>query len=168
MKSKYDATLDLETPSIFTFGLDLQATDELDIYFNHTYTQWRKSLKELVVKTDLITSTTALNYQDTNLYALGASYKVMPNLTLRAGVAMENGVALDAYRTPRTPDADRKIYSAGVGYFLEMFNTQLDLAYAMYDIENNKIDLTVVGRGHLTADVEAKAHVLMLTASMAI
>ena len=174
--------MELTSPSVWNLGVGYTYDAKNKIYFNASYTDW-SVVKDLVLKTDVdvwqdptaiareaeyYVSRTDLNYQDSRYIALGLEHQYDPLTMLRFGLASEGGVALDSYRTPRTPDADRQIISLGVGRSFGLY--QLDLGFAHYRFANSKLNLAGgppnnTGRGNLSADIKGSANVLMIGVS---
>ena len=107
--------------------------------------------------------------------ALGADYKALDFLKLRLGFALEDGVASNEWRTPRTPDSDRTILAGGLGF--KFLSYKLDLSYANYSFKAAKINLKEditsdprinEGRGSLSGDVKTSAGVFMLGLSFTV
>jgi long-chain fatty acid transport protein len=70
------------------------------------------------------------HWRDTWKIAAGLTYKLLPQIELRAGTAWEESPIPDpAHRTPLLPDSDRVWLSAGVGWSVTPA-TQVNLGYA--------------------------------------
>ena len=68
------------------------------------------------------------NWRNTWTFSGGVDYKYCKNLTLRTGLAYDQGAVKDAgHRTARVPDNNRWIASIGATYMKN--NWQFDLSY---------------------------------------
>jgi long-chain fatty acid transport protein len=100
--------------------LDAFSVDPKDIYILNI-----PSIDRFKVPTQTIT----LNFRDTFVIRLGGEYffKRLP-LILRAGYIFERGAVEDVYASVLAMDANKHIFSVGLGYVL--FGYRLDLLYA--------------------------------------
>ena len=120
---KFDATLPL--PATYNIGLGLMPTDKLTIGLDANLTQWSayralrfdfsKDGQPAQVGNGTF-SESKRSYQDALTFRLGGQYKVTDKLALRLGTAFDFSPVKDGYVTPETPDGDRVIGTAGVGY----------------------------------------------------
>ena len=109
-------------------------------------------------------SSEIVNFADVNLYSLGASWQVQPDLTLRAGVAYDETPVNKTDRNVRIPTADRAIYAVGANYALSK-NTNVDVAYNYLHESNahiNRVDAPVAlgGKGIYQADYKNTGHLI--------
>lgn len=81
------------------------------------YTGW-SSFKELRVKYDSGQADTVEpeNWDDTYYVSLGGDYRLSNTWTVRAGVSYDKTPTVDATRSPRVPDGNRRWVSFGVQY----------------------------------------------------
>ena len=63
----------------------------------------------------------ALDYRDTHTFRLGGDYVVTPGLDLRLGFSHNTAASPDASVTPVLPEAERNLYTVGLGYRLGAF-----------------------------------------------
>jgi long-chain fatty acid transport protein len=121
--NKFDATLPL--PATVNVGIGLTPTDKLTIGVDVNWTQWSayQALRFDFTKDGAAAqvgtgtfSESKRDYQDTFTFRLGGQYKVTDKLALRLGGAYDMTPVKDGYVTPETPDNDRLIGTAGVGY----------------------------------------------------
>ena len=96
----------------------------------------------------------AFNWQDSYRFAIGGEYKVLEQLTLRAGTAYEiSPVGNAGERSPRDPDTDRYWLSAGIGYQLDQ-NLGLDFGYSHLFARNGNTTQNSTTAGTLIGDFE--------------
>ncbi len=104
-------------------------------------------------------STEVVNFEDVNMYSLGASWQVQPNLALRAGIAYDVSPANKEDRNVRIPTADRSIYAVGANYALSK-NTNVDVAYNYLHEANAHISRADPTKGIYQADFENTGHLI--------
>ena len=121
--NKFDATLPL--PATVNVGIGLTPTDKLTIGVDVNWTQWSayKALRFDFTKDGTAAqvgtgtfSESKRDYQDAFTFRLGGQYKVTDKLALRLGGAYDVSPVKNGYVTPETPDNNRVIGTAGVGY----------------------------------------------------
>jgi long-chain fatty acid transport protein len=121
--NKFDATLPL--PATVNFGIGLMPTDKLTIGVDVNWTQWSayRSLRFDFTKDGAPAqvgtgtfSESKRSYEDVLTFRVGGQYKVTDKLALRLGGAYDMSPVKDGYVTPETPDNDRLIGTAGIGY----------------------------------------------------
>ncbi|MDO7873249.1 outer membrane protein transport protein [Hymenobacter sp. ASUV-10] len=123
--NKFDATLPL--PASVNIGLGIMPNDKLTIGLDVNWTQWSeyRALRFDFTKDGAPASVGDLtrtfseskrNYEDALTFRLGGQYKVTDKLALRLGGAYDMTPVKDGYVTPETPDNDRIIGTAGIGY----------------------------------------------------
>ena len=132
---------DLELPSRLQLGVRNQTTDKLAIEFDVTRTGW-SSFDKLVVDQDqygvnIVTSNN--NWDDANAYRLGVSYDISPVTQLRVGYTFDETPQSDDYFSPRIPDADRQLFSMGIGHTLSNGWT-IDAGYMYVKFDDRTID----------------------------
>lgn len=104
-------------------------------------------------------STEVVNFEDVNMYSLGVSWQVQPNLALRAGIAYDESPANKADRNVRIPTADRSIYAVGANYALSN-KTNVDVAYNYLHEANAHINRADPSKGIYQADYENTGHLI--------
>jgi long-chain fatty acid transport protein len=111
---------DLELPWRLQIGVRNQTTEKLALEFDITRTGW-SSFDELEVKNEEYGATvfTSENqWDDANAYRFGMTYDLTSNTQLRAGYTFDETPQDDDYFSPRIPDADRHLFSVGIGHKL--------------------------------------------------
>ena len=121
--NKFRAVLPL--PATFNVGIGLMPTEKLTIGLDVNLTKWSayralrfdfsKDGQPAQVGTGTF-SESKRSYQDALTFRLGGQYKVTDKLALRVGGAYDMSPVKDGYVTPETPDNNRVIGTAGVGY----------------------------------------------------
>jgi len=133
----YDASLELTTPE----SVDVSVTHELNadwtLYAGSTWTRWSR-LEEIrannkgvggLLAGKLNSISEPQNWHDTWAHAVGAAYKLNPQWTLRAGLAVDQSPTNNTDRSPRIPTGDRTIVSLGTAWSPND-DVTIDLAYS--------------------------------------
>ncbi|RUQ70241.1 transporter [Azospirillum doebereinerae] len=166
------ANADLTTPDIASIGLYHEVNDRWAVMADVQWTNWSR-FKELRVNiaNPALSSLTEEHWKDTWYYALGTSYKVTDDLTLRGGVAFDKGSVDVDYRTPRIPEQNRYWLSVGAGYKVTE-SLHVDAAYSHVFIPKTSIALTddltgpEAGRGNLSANYKSSIDIIGLQARL--
>ena len=163
-----DASASATLPAQVMIGAAYDVTDRLTIGVEADWTDW-SVFDELVIEgaqgQDI--TTTPQDWDDSWFLSVGGTYKATDQLTLRLGLAYDQGAAPDEKRTPRIPDADRMWVSAGLGYQLND-RIELNAAYTYVNVDDPDIDLNVaddptgLARGNLQASGDAAVHILFV------
>lgn len=113
-------TASLALPQIITLGIGFKASDNLQFAFDFNFGDW-SGYDTLTF--DYETNTSSLEdtksprmYENSYAFRLGAQYKLMSALDVRAGVGYSISPIQDGYVTPESPDANRLNLTAGLGY----------------------------------------------------
>ena len=162
---KFDASLKIKTPE----SLDLSITHELDdqwtLYAGSTWTRWSR-LEDITVQNDVPqplvgsafeTISEEQNWHDTWAHAIGATYKLNKQWTLRTGFTVDQSPTNNHDRSPRIPTGDRKIFSVGAGWS-PTDDMTIDVAYSYLWEEDTKINLASTSKGRYQAKYENVAH----------
>lgn len=160
---KYDANLDLTTPESVDMSITHDLSDALTLYAGSTWTRWSR-FKEIRVENDsatlpanLATIVEEQNWHDTWAHAIGLSYKVSPQWTLRTGIAIDQSPTNNVDRSPRVPSGDRTIFSVGAGWSPNQDMT-IDLAYSYLQEESVDVNHVSDSRGTYRARYKNSAH----------
>jgi long-chain fatty acid transport protein len=162
---KFDASLKIKTPE----SVDLSITHELDdqwtLYAGSTWTRWSR-LEDITVQNDVPqplvgsafeTISEEQNWHDTWAHAIGASYKLNKQWTLRTGFTVDQSPTNNHDRSPRIPTGDRKIFSVGAGWS-PTDDMTIDVAYSYLWEEDTKVNLASTSKGRYQAKYENVAH----------
>ncbi|MCU7844209.1 MAG: outer membrane protein transport protein [Candidatus Thiodiazotropha sp. (ex Monitilora ramsayi)] len=111
---------ELNLPYRLQVGVRNQTTDKLGIEFDITRTGW-SSFDTLIVDqnqygTNIVTSKN--DWNDVNAYRLGITYDISQATQLRVGYTYDETPQDDLFYSPRVPDADRQLFSFGLGHTL--------------------------------------------------
>ncbi|MEW8524189.1 MAG: OmpP1/FadL family transporter [Candidatus Thiodiazotropha endolucinida] len=162
---------DLKLPWRLQVGVRNQTTDKLAIEFDVTRTGW-SSFDTLVVDQDQLGTNivTSLNqWDDANAYRIGISYDFSQATQLRIGYTFDETPQDDKFYSPRIPDADRQLFSLGVGHTLSNgWTIDAGYMYVKFDDRTLDIDPTFVhaapdagetnGTSAVNGDYESSVH----------
>ena len=133
----YDASLELTTPESVDFSVTHELNADWTLYAGSTWTRWSR-LEEIradnkgvggLLAGNLSSISEPQNWHDTWAHAVGAAYKLNPQWTLRAGLAVDQSPTNNTDRSPRIPTGDRKIISLGTAWSPND-DVTIDLAYS--------------------------------------
>lgn len=164
----------LTTPETVTLGLTQRIDDRWTVLLGAEWTNWSR-FRDLTVSFDSgrPSSVTEERWRDSWFVSAGGEYKVMPDLTLRAGVAWDQSPVPDATRTPRIADNNRYWLSAGASW-QAMANATLSLAYTHIFVADAQVNLSDDGpgtvnflRGNLNASYRSSVDIISLQVRLA-
>jgi long-chain fatty acid transport protein len=138
--------LALTTPATAAFSIDQQLSKALSLQFSAAWTQWSEFQSIDILSTDANPSISLSTQLPQNLnnpgqigyipqqwhnswsFALGATYVLQRDLTLKAGVAYDENPISAEHKTARIPTDDRVWLSAGANWQMAD-NMSVDVAY---------------------------------------
>lgn len=122
--------VDLSLPDYWEFSGYHKLTDKFAVHYSYKYTKWSRvdylranrysNGQEIFSKYE--------NFNDTSRIALGATYDVNEQLTLRAGIAYDESASSNP-SSISIPDTERAWYSLGLTYHITP-DLSVDVAYA--------------------------------------
>lgn len=126
---KIAGSLVLNLPAYWELSGYHKLTDRLAMQYSWKYTQWSR-LKALTAygETGNLLFHKDENFNNSSRYALGFSYDVSPELTVRTGIAYDEN-ASKAHSSISIPDTDRTWYSVGATYRFTP-NLSTDVGYS--------------------------------------
>lgn len=148
----------------FRLSIFHHATPKLDLMATYTRQDFRVTKLEYIrERNDRPIEIAPQNYEVAESYRIGFNYRMYKRLTLRAGLATENGVVNDQNRISILPDSDRVFY--GIGATLNLSpDRDLHLAYSFLDTKpakvglNRSIEPAEVRGGEFEGTVQLKTH----------
>ncbi len=148
----------LVLPGTATISLTQILAAAWTLFAEVTWTNWSQFKTLNAFRDDgTLLSSMPQHYKDSYFAALGASYKVNDDLTLRAGTAFDKSPVSNAFRTIRVPDQDRFWLAIGASYQV-LPNTKLDLGYAHIFVKDSSIhEVSFTGdvlQGHSTNAID--------------
>ena len=153
---------DLKTPDTASISILHQATPNLEVMGDITWTKWGNLQQLVIVRGTPLPALPSLTFRwdDTLRFGLGANYRLNPQTKLRFGVALDKTPTNDVDRTPRLPDQDRTWVAFGVQYKPSKQGT-LELAYAHEFVKNGSVN-TATAAGTLIGYFKSKADIVSL------
>lgn len=170
--ARYDATLDITTPERIDFSFTHALTPELTLHGDIARTNW-SSVQEIRVENEgapalVATTVEPLDWDDTMFYALGLSYKIDPQWTIRGGIAFDEQPIPDETRSVRLPAGDRKMASIGATWTLRD-DVSIDFSYLYIKEKSERVsqeDETLVVPGTVNYDAKYDSQVNLLAAQV--
>jgi long-chain fatty acid transport protein len=146
---------DVTLPANASLSIFHKLSPSVDLLADITWTGWSSFDQLDIVYTSLPIDLPATpeNWEDILRYSLGATWHMSDKLSLRGGVAYDEAVVSDKYRTPRLPDGARTWAAVGGQYRLSERGL-LDFGYAHLFFDDPKLDNTAGGTT-LTGSFEA-------------
>jgi long-chain fatty acid transport protein len=136
-----NVTATLELPWRLQVGARYEATEKLAIEVDYTRTGWNK-FDTLVAKNEEYGSTvfsSRNNFDNANAYRLGVTYDFTQATQLRIGYTYDETPQKDEHFSPRVPDADRQLFSLGVGHTIDNDWT-FEVGYMYVKFDERTID----------------------------
>ncbi|HYE80336.1 MAG TPA: outer membrane protein transport protein [bacterium] len=132
----FSATLPI--PATTSVGVGYRVSEDLTLAADFNFVQWSAyEALEFNFEDKIGGSTTSRSvrdYQDVWIARLGASYRVVDALTLRAGGYFDKSPVRDGYITPETPDGDRLGLTGGLTWHAGE-KVDVDLAYTFMNLK---------------------------------
>lgn len=123
-----DGSLELTLPGYLEVSGYHKMTDKFAMHYSYKYTQWNK-VKELhAVGEDKTLFQKEENFNNASRIALGATYDINDQWTIRTGIAYDESAASNKHSIS-IPDTDRTWYSFGAT-FRPAENWSIDAGYA--------------------------------------
>jgi len=150
---------DFQWPSTIAFGVSTKANDKWTINADFKRINWQevmKSMKMNFVVTDntqvagfginngdSISVAMPQNWEDQNVFMLGAEYKYSDKLKLRAGANLSSNPIPDATLNPLFPAIIENHYTAGFGYnYSENSGVDFSLSYSPEVVQTSGAGVT--------------------------
>jgi len=170
--ARYDASLDITTPERIDFGLTHGLTPDLTLHVDIARSNWQK-LQEIKVENEgapavVATTVEPLDWEHTMFYALGLSYAIDPQWTVRGGIAYDQQPIPDSTRSVRLPAGDRKMGAIGATW-APMENLSLDFSYLYIKEDSVRVSQqtpTLVVDGSVNYDAKFSSYVNLVAAQL--
>ncbi len=149
-------------PETASFSGTHAINDKWKIMADVTFTKWSR-FSELVLEFDNPNKGKTVEenrWKDSMRYSVGLDWIPVSPLTLRTGLAYDEGASQDkVYRSPRVPDSDRTWLAFGLTYRIST-HISLDLGYAHLFISNSEIQRTSSTGDTLIGNYESSVDIL--------
>lgn len=159
----------MDIPAMATLDWVHDFNDSFSLAASVTWTEW-SSFKSLKLEShgNLIVDI-PYNYKDTWMYSVGGDYRFNDQLTLRAGVALDQTPTRNSTRDARIPDGDRTFVSLGGSYrFASDPNLSVDVAYSRQFVDEGRLrtqNQDRLGGGSIDGKVESKGQIVSVSAT---
>ena len=143
-------TSSLPLPQVLTLGLASSLNSKFTLALDINYVGW-KAYDTLAFDyetntSSLIDTKSARKYENTFAFRLGAQYMLIEDLAVRLGVAYGISPVQDGYVTPETPDANRVICTAGLGYTIrKKFGINASFYFSSFKREDTNLETGLSG-----------------------
>ncbi|GAL23132.1 long-chain fatty acid transport protein [Vibrio maritimus] len=130
---KKDGKLSVALPATAELSSFHQLSQQWAMHASINWTQWSSFDKlEAEFVDGQVSPIKTENWKDSYRLALGTTYQLNKELTLRGGIAYDMSAVDDKYRTTTIPETDRTWLSAGLTYaFTKQFTLDGGLTYIM-------------------------------------
>jgi long-chain fatty acid transport protein len=154
----------LDTPSTDTVSVQWNVHPGFRLMGDAQYTGW-SSLASVDIIRDGGTplGNEAFDWNDSWFYSVGGEWDMSDALTLRAGVGYDETPTHDETRTPRLPDNDRMVYTAGLSWNVSP-QFSIDAAYMRVQIDSPTVNTTSSSQSHLTGKFTGHADLVGISA----
>ncbi|WP_236232491.1 outer membrane protein transport protein [Pseudomonas tohonis] len=159
----------MDIPAMATLDWVHDFNDSFSLGASVTWTEW-SSFQSLKLEShgNLIVDI-PYNYKDTWMYSVGGDYRFNDQLTLRAGVALDQTPTRNSTRDARIPDGDRTFVSLGGSYrFASDPNLSVDVAYSRQFVDEGRLrtqNQDRLGGGRIDGKVESKGQIFSVSAT---
>ncbi len=144
-----NGSMDLTLPATAEIAIFHQLNERWAIHSSLNWTDW-SSFDKLVADLDTLGSQTVKieNWRDSYRLAVGTTYQLNKDLTLRSGIAYDTSAVSDKNRTLTIPEIDRTWFSLGATY---TFTDQLSIDAGATYVYTQDADITE-SRGYASDD----------------
>lgn len=158
------ARADITLPEVVSLSATHKITPRLTVLADAAWTRWSR-FNELRVRFDTPPPSgddvTVEEWKNSWRFALGANYQYSTDLTLRAGIARDQGPVPDGRRTPAIPDGTRNMVAFGVAYKLNK-NSTVDFGYSHLFVPKGVVNIRSATQGTLAGSYKSSADIVAL------
>lgn len=154
----------LDTPSTDTLSLLWNPTPGFRVMADAQLTGW-SSLQSVDIYRDggAPVGNEAFDWKDSWFYSVGGEWDISDAFTFRAGIGFDETPTHDDTRTPRLPDNDRTVYTAGVTWNVSP-QFSVDAAYMRVQISNPIVNTTSSSKSRLFGEFSGHADLVGVSA----
>ena len=157
----------LQLPEIYHFGLYQRFLQNFAIMGDIEWTRWSELQRLDIIFSNPATPVNALvfDYKDSLRYSIGFEWYANRSLTLRTGFAYdETPIRSATLRTPRIPDNNRYLLSAGLQWKPASY-LAFDLAYAHLFAHDAQVNFTDAQAHNLTGKFQIGVDIISASAT---
>lgn len=155
---------DLKVPATASLSVFHQATPNVELMADVTWTKWSNVQQLVVVRGTPLPAIPTLTFEwdDTWRFGIGANYRLNSQTKLRFGLALDQTPTNDQHRTARLPDQDRRWVAIGVQY-KPTKQGALEFGYAHEFVKDASVNNAVAGvPGRLIGTFKDKADIISI------
>jgi len=126
---------DFQWPQTVGVGMSYEASDKLMIAFDYKWINWAAVMKNFNISftaddpaTGQLDATLFQNWENQNVFMLGAGYKMTSEFTIRGGLNIANNPVPDKYMNPLFPAIEKNHVMLGAGYMVSKASS-VDFSY---------------------------------------
>ncbi len=125
---------DFQWPQTIGIGMSYDASDKLMVVFDYKWINWAAVMKDFKMSFTAdngmgdLDAVLFQNWENQNIFMLGAGYKVTSEFTLRGGLNIANNPVPDKYMNPLFPAIEKNHVMLGAGYIVSK-PSSIDLSY---------------------------------------
>ncbi len=141
--SDFDTTI--QFPTVAGFGYGIQVNEQLKIAVDAEwveFSRYESMTLDIAENNPLLPAPViAQEWKDVWTYGIGADWQFAEAMTLRAGYMYIESPIPDETLSPTLPDANRNVFSVGLGYKAGGHSLDVAYAYSLFDdrdINNNR------------------------------
>lgn len=143
-------TAKLPLPSVLTLGLGYSPTNKLSLALDINYVGWKAydtlAFDYATNTSSLVDTKSARNYKNIFAFRLGGQYKITEAFAARLGIAYGITPIQNGYVTPETPDANRIVLTAGLGYTIKKkFGINASILFESLKREDTNLESNLSG-----------------------
>jgi long-chain fatty acid transport protein len=105
----------------------------------------------------------AFDWKDSWFYSVGGEWDLSDAFTFRAGIGYDETPTHDDTRTPRLPDNNRTVYTAGLTWNVSP-QLSVDAAYMRVQIDSPTVNTTSSSKSHLVGEFTGHADLVGISA----
>jgi len=158
-------TTKITTPDTLAFGIGFDVHPDVTLELDYNLTLWQ-TFEELTIvfnndPTGQLSKPQKKNWKNTSSVRLGMEYKWRDTFKLRVGLVWDQSPAPNATIGPELPDADRIVWTIGLGYEYRPLGIKIDTYYLMTNFLNRTVRADV--NSNFPATYKGIAHLVGVT-----
>jgi long-chain fatty acid transport protein len=170
-----ESSAEIQFPQSVTFGYAFRPNEHWRCEADIEWTNW-EMLDDVKLNSDNPffdaslnpTSTIPFRWQDSFFYELGVEYAINDTWAVRAGYIFSENSVPDRTFSAAIPDSDRHVFSVGLGFTSNRFQTDLAYQYSLLDDRtvSGSPDNNFDGIGDADGNWEGDGHAVIMTSTL--
>ncbi|HUJ71400.1 MAG TPA: outer membrane protein transport protein, partial [Verrucomicrobiae bacterium] len=165
----HNANSAIEFPQSVAGGLAFRPIPKLKLEVDVEWTDWQ-TLNNVVLHSTpgaaFNGETVAFDWQDSMYYEFGAQYDITDHWVVRGGYIYSENTVPGSTFSPTVPDANRHVFSGGLGYTTRRFNVDVVYQYSLSENRHVTIPLNDGVGGTATGTWKSDGHAVMMTTTL--